>query len=252
MRMVTALKLLVRYYYRIIPTYIFAALIIFIVGQLFPIIGAILVLPVSIGVAYVMVFEVSDIRKRTFFPLFIGFKKTRYRRNVWYLFIRQILQYLPLIIGILLDQLLAEKMSGVKIDLYFMTIGRAFIIFAIPSAIISLLLSMVLYILADPIYEAHKSNPLKISALLLRGNYLRLISIRLIFLPFIAWASSGLILSLISFYTNMFGGDLSYPSITSSWLFSTPVIFLLFTPCYQMTHAVLYGQIRHKLKALMK
>lgn len=251
MRIITALKLLIRNYYRIIPTYLCATFMIFIVGQMFPIIGAILVLPITIGVAYVMVFEVSNIRKRTFFPLFIGFKKGKYGRNVWYLFLRQIIQYLPLVIGIVLDQLFAETMSGIKIDLYFMTIGRAFIISTIPSAIFSLLFSMVPYLLADPLYDSKKGSPLKISAFILRGNYLRLISIRLIFLPFIAWLSSGLILSLISFYNNIFGGSFDYPNITSSWLFSAPVILLLFTPWYQMTHAVLYGQIRGKLRVLM-
>lgn len=247
MRMITALKLLIRYYYRIIPTYLFAAITILFFGQLFPLVGAILVMPVTIGVAYVMVFETSNIKKRTHLPLFIGFRKKEYGRNVWYLFLRQSLQVLPLLIGVLLDQLFAEKMSGVKIDLYFMTIGRAFFLFSIPSAIIALMFSMVPYILADPKYNVKKGNPFKVSALILRGNYMRLVIIRLLFSPFLLWASSGVVFSIISFYTILFGESLDLQPIMTSWFFSAPIIFLLFTPWYQMTHAVLYSQIRYKL-----
>ncbi|MFW5889374.1 MAG: hypothetical protein ACOCUD_03235 [Bacillota bacterium] len=251
MRIITALKLLVKYYYRIIPTYLLAAIIILIAGQILPVIGAVLVLPVSIGVAYVMVFEVASIKKREFFPILIGFKKGKYQRNLGYLFLRQIVQYLPLGIGLILDQLNIGPVSGIKIDLYFMVIGYNFFIFAIPSALLSLLFSMVPYILADPQYIPKRGNPLKISALLLRGNYLRLISIRLVFLPFILWAASGLIISLTSFYSSLFGNNYINPNIVTSWLFSAPILFMFITPWYQMSHAVLYGEIRYKLKDLM-
>ncbi|MFW5838691.1 MAG: hypothetical protein ACOCU1_02005, partial [Bacillota bacterium] len=136
--MITALKLLFRYYYRIIPTYLMAAIVLFIGAQLLPLIGAILLLPLSIGVAYVMVFEASAIRKRHFFPLFYGFKGGNYTRNVWYLLMRQFVQYLPLGIGVLLDYIFSGSIPSLGIDLPFMRIGVSFLIFAIPAAIISL------------------------------------------------------------------------------------------------------------------
>ncbi len=252
MRMIISLKLLIRYYYRIIPTYLFAAIVLFIGAQVLPVIGAILLLPLSVGVAYVMVFEATAIRNRAFFPLFYGFKNGNYGRNVWYLLLRQLVQYLPLGIGVLIDSIFSGSTPSIGVDLPFMRIGVSFLIFAIPAAIISLLVSMVPYILADPAYNVKKANPLKISAILLKGNYIKLLSIRLLFMPFILWASSGLILSLISFYTNLFGDSIVSPIITTSWLFSTPALFLFFTPWYLMTHAVLYSQIRYKLKDLMK
>lgn len=251
MRMIIALKLLIKYYYRIIPTYLLAAIVLFIGAQVLPVLGAILLLPLSVGVAYVMVFEATAIRNRAFFPLFYGFKGGNYGRNVWHLLMKQFVQYLPLGIGVLLDSIFSGSIPSIGVDLPFMRIGVSFLIFAIPAAIISLLVSMVPYILADPLYNVKKANPLKISAILLKGNYLKLLSIRLVFMPFILWASSGLILSLISFYTNLFGDSIINPTITTSWLFSAPVLFMFFTPWYLMTHAVLYSQIRYKLKDLM-
>jgi hypothetical protein len=251
MRIITAFKLLIKYYYRIIPTYLLAAIVLFIGSQILPLIGALLLLPLSIGVAYVMVFETTAIRHRHFFPLLYGFKGGNYGRNVWYLLLRQFVQYLPLGIGVLLDYFFSDSIPRIGINLPFMRLGTSFLIFTIPAGIISLLVSMVPYILADPKYNVKKANPLKISALLLKGNYIKLLSIRLIFMPFILWASSGLILSLISFYTNLFGDSIISPTITTSWLFSAPVLFMVFTPWYMMTHAVLYSQIRDKLKGLM-
>lgn len=251
MRMIIALKLLIRYYYRIIPTYLLAAIVLFIGAQVLPVLGAVLLLPLSVGVAYVMVFEATAIRKRHFFPLYYGFKDGNYGRNVWYLLMRQFVQYLPLGIGLVLDYIFSDSIPTIGIDLPFMRLGISFIIFAVPAAIISLLVSMVPYILADPAYNVKKANPLKISAILLKGNYLKLLAIRLIFMPFILWASSGLVLSLIAFYTSVFGDSIINPTLTTSWLFSAPVLFMVFTPWYLMTHAVLYSQIRHKLKDLM-
>ncbi len=251
MRIIIALRLLVRYYHKIIPTYIMATLLMLVATHVLPLFGALLMLPVTLGVAYVMVYEVSTIREREFFPLFIGFKRHEYGRNVWYLFLRQLVQYVPLIIGFFLTVVFAGYLPIIQVDVHFMVIGLNFFIFAIPSAIIALLVSMVPYILSDPLYNVVKANPLKTSALLLRGNYLRLIVIRLIFMPFILWSSSGLIVTLFSYYSRIFGGSGVSPTITTTWLFSAPILFLFFTPWYQMTHAVLYGQIRHKLRDLI-
>ncbi len=248
MRIIIAFKTLKKHYFTVIPIYVITAFLTALASQLLPLIGTILVLPLSIGVSYTMIHVIRYKRKEPGFPLALGFKATYYPYNVLYLFLRQLLYLAPLIVGLLISGVLTDAFMDIETRREILVMN--FIIFAIPSALISLMLAMVPYLLADPDFDQRKHNPLKISAFIMKGNYLKLLVLRLFFVPWVLWLSSGFFLSLVSMYSRIFTGEIPYTNITITWLISLPLTLLVFTPWYLMLHAILYDSVRHKLKDL--
>ncbi len=245
MRFFKAFKNLIMNYTYIMPTYILAVIAIFVVSHLAPLIGTLLILPVNVGVAYVMINAIKKDRNRFLVPIALGFRPTYYGKNLKFLVLRQVLYLSPLLIGTILSGLFFGLFSELTVDISVVVLNV--IIFAIPSAVISLMLAMVPYLLADRRFDQRKYNPLKVSAIIMKGNYLRLIAVRLFFVPWIALQSSSVFVLVLTYYRGLFGGEIPYDFLRPS-IFITPLVLLLFTPWYQMMHAELYASLRFKVK----
>ncbi len=245
MRLINALKHLLKNYRFIMPTYLFSLFTIFFVSHIAPVIGTILILPISVGVSYVMLQGIVEHKKRSSVPLTIGFRKSYYAKNLFYLFIRQLLFLSPIFIGTLIAGIVFGLFSEPTVHISIVIFNL--LLFAFPAAIVSLMLAMVPFLLADQRFDQRKHNPLKVSASIMRGNYLKLIFIRMFFLPWLALQSSGIILILLTYYRQIFGGSGSSFFILPT-IFIAPLVYLLFTPWYHMMHAELYVTLRHKVK----
>jgi len=245
MRLIYAFKHLIRNYRYIMPTYILSVIGLFVVSHIAPIIGTILILPISIGVARVMINAAEEKENKLKLPIFLGFKPTLYGRNVFFLGLRQVLIYLPLAIGTVISGYVFGLFNDLTFDVSLVILN--IIIFALPSAIVSLMLAMVPYLIADERFNHVKHSPLKVSAKIMRGHYIRLIFIRLFFAPWIAVQSSGLIYLLLTYYNRLFGGQ-APDSFLRPAIFITPIVVLIFMPWYKMMHAELYASVRHKVR----
>ncbi len=245
MRFFRAVKVLFKHYGLIFPVYAFASLSMILVTNVAPLVGTLLVLPVGLGVAYTM-YSVIETRKKPRKRAFtLGFEK-HYVLNIGYLAIRQVAYLAPLLLGVFLSGLLSGYVIEIQAANTFVALN--FLLFALPSAVVSLMLAMVPFLLADPKFDQSKHNPLKVSASIMKGNYLRLLFTRLFFIPWLLWTGSGLALVFVSYFSSLFGGGAVLPNLTLIWLLSTPVLFLVITPWYQMVHADLYVSLRHKVK----
>ncbi|MCF7924013.1 MAG: hypothetical protein K9L64_02755 [Candidatus Izimaplasma sp.] len=245
MRLIYAFKHLIRNYKYIMPTYLFSVLVLLIVSHLAPVIGTILVLPISIGVARVMINAAEEKNNILKLPIFLGFKPKFYTRNLLFLGLREVFIYLPLVIGTALSGYLLGLFDEFTFDVSVVVANL--IIFGLPSAIISLMLAMVPYLIADERFNQRKHNPLKVSAKIMHGNYLKLIFIRLLFAPWIALQSSGLIYLLLTYYNKLFDGNAQLGFLKPAF-FITPIVILLFMPWYKMIHAELYAKLRYKVR----
>lgn len=245
MRLIYAVKHLFKNYWHIMPTYILSVLGLFLVSHIAPIIGTILILPISIGVARVMINAAEEKENTLKLPIFLGFKPTLYTRNMIFLGLRQVFIYLPLVIGTAISSYLLGLFDEFTFDISVVIANL--IIFALPSVVVSLMLAMVPYLIADELFDHRKHNPLKVSAKIMRGHYIRLILVRLFFAPWIAVQSSGLIYLLLTYYNRLFGGN-APEGILRPALFITPIVILFFMPWYKMIHAELYATLRHKVR----
>ncbi len=244
MRLIYAFKNLIKHYPKIMPTYLLSVIVLFIGSHVAPILGTILLLPVSVGVSFVMVKASTDIRKQIRFPIFLGFKAPHYGKNLGYLLLRQILFFSPIVIGTFISGYVFGLFQEFNIDMSAAMFNL--LLFSLPAAAISLMFAMVPYLLADSRFNQLKHNPLKVSAIIMRGYYLKLIFIRLFFVPWMVIQSSGLMVLLFSYYRRIFGGD-ALPSFITPTLFLMPLAYLLFLPWYHMRHAQLYADLRHKV-----
>ncbi len=245
MRLIYALRNLIKHYPRIMPTYLVSVMALFIGSHVAPILGTVLLLPVSVGVAFVMVKASTDMRKKRTLPILMGFKAPQYGKNVWYLLLRQILYISPIVVGTLISGFVFGLFQEINVDMSAAMFNL--ILFSIPAAIISLMLAMVPYLLADSRFNQLKHNPLKVSAVIMKGQYLKLMFIRLFFVPWMAIQSSGLLALGLSYYRRLFGGD-ALPGFLTPTLLLMPLAYLLFLPWYHMRHAQLYADLRHKVK----
>ncbi|MCF7925384.1 MAG: DUF975 family protein [Candidatus Izimaplasma sp.] len=249
MRLIYAFKHLIKNYRYIMPTYILSVLGVLLVSHLAPVIGTILILPISIGVARVMINAAEGEVNRLKLPILLGFKPTYYVKNLTCLVLRQVFTYLPLTIGTLISGYVFGFFDDFTFDVSMVILDL--VIFGIPSAIVSLMLAMVPYLIADDQFDQRKHNPLKVSAHIMRGHYLKLMLIRLFFLPWIAVQSSGLIYLLSTYYTKLFGGNPPLDFLRPAF-FVTPLVILVFVPWYKMIHAELYVNLRHKVDDYLK
>ncbi|MDA3932423.1 MAG: DUF975 family protein [Tenericutes bacterium] len=244
MRLIYAFKHLIKNYKHIMPTYILSVLGLLIVSHLAPVIGTILILPISIGVARVMINAAEEEINMMKLPIFLGFKPKFYIKNLIFLGLRQILIYLPLAIGALVSVYVFDIFNELEFDIS-VAIGNI-VVFALPAAIISLMFAMVPYLIADERFDQRKHNPLKVSIKIMHGNYIRLILVRLLFAPWIALQSSGIIYLLLTYYNKLFGGNPPQGFLRPAF-FITPLVILFIMPWYQMVHAELYAKLRHKV-----
>ncbi len=245
MRLIYAAKHLFKNYWAIMPTYLLSALGLFLVSHLAPIIGTILILPISIGVASVMLSAAKEKKHKIKLPILLGFKPTLYVRNVVFLALRQVYTYLPLLIGTVISSYLLGLFDEFTFDINIVIVNL--LIFALPAAIVSLMLSMVPYLIADESFDHRKHNPLKVSAKIMRGHYMRLILVRLFFAPWIAVQASGLVYLLLAYYNRLFDGN-APEGILRPTIFIAPIVILFFLPWYKMIHAELYVSLRHKVR----
>ncbi|MFP4478704.1 MAG: hypothetical protein ACLFPM_04675 [Candidatus Izemoplasmatales bacterium] len=245
MRLINAFKHLIKSYRSVMPTYVLSVLGLLLVSHLAPVIGTVLLLPISIGVARVMINAAVERSNLVSLPILLGFKPTYYIPNLVFLALRQILIYLPLAIGTFISVYVFDFLDFFSLD-NTAAIGNL-IAFSLPSALISIMFSMVPYLLADERFDQRVYNPLRVSIKIMHGNYIRLILIRLFFAPWIALQSTGLIYLLQTYYNELFGGQPPLDFLRPAF-FITPLVILFIMPLYQMVHAELYGTLRHKVK----
>ena len=248
MRVVKALKSLIMNYFQIMPIFILATFITTFIANIAPVIGMILLLPLLIGVAYSMLKAITKSKQFKQEALLVGFKSDVYFKNVTYLLIKQFAYLIPLIIGFLIIGYFYRYVHALQIN-YGILISNL-IIFSIPATIISLMFTFVPHLLADPKFNQKRHNPLKVSALMMRGNYLRLLLMRLLFVPWFIWFTSGFLVSVMSVYQSLFGGEFAYPNLALSWMISLPINYLVIQPWYLMMHAEFYVSLRGKLNHL--
>jgi hypothetical protein len=244
MRIIRAFKTLIQYYKNIMPVFLIVLILTMILSNILPLFGMILLLPLKISVAFVMLIALTKPNRLTYIPLHIGLRRTYYIKNVFYMTIQQILYLAPAFIGAIIA---AYIYRFIELESQRAIIVMNLIIFSIPSIVISLMLAMVPFLLADPKFDQRKKNPLRYSAFILKGSYIKLVFMRLFFVPWLLWFSSGFIATLLTLYTTTFGGEPIIPTwISLSWVLSLPLKVFLIDPWYQMMHADLYVSLRYK------
>jgi hypothetical protein len=245
MRIIRAFRTLIKYYNKIMPIFLVVLVLTTILSNILPLLGMILLLPLKISVAFAMLVALTRPHKLTYIPLHIGLRRKFYIRNVFYMTIQQVLYLVPALIGALIS---AYIYRFVEIESQISIVITNLIIFSIPTVVISLMLAMVPFLLADPKFDQRKKNPLNYSAFILKGSYIKLIFMRLFFVPWLIWFSSGFLATLLSIYTITFGGESIIPQwVSLSWVLSLPIKILLIDPWYQMMHADLYVSLRYKI-----
>ncbi|MFW6298142.1 MAG: hypothetical protein ACOC14_00550 [Bacillota bacterium] len=246
MRVFNAFKDLVMNYRTIMPTYLMASFLMLIASNAFPVLGTVLFLPFSVGIAFVMLRAIVFKGYKKTRAIGMGFRRASYFRNVVYLLIRQLAYLLPLTIGAVISGWFLGLYGSVNTRYGAAVVNLVF--FSIPSVGVSLMLAMVPYLLADPKFDQTKHNPLRVSARIMRGHYGRLLFTRIFFAPWLALNASSIAVALSTLYTRILGVE----GLDSSWLVPTflvtPLLYLLFLPWYRMVHAELYATVRHKVK----
>lgn len=246
MRVFNAFKDLVMNYRTIMPTYLMANALMLIASNAFPVLGTVLFLPFSVGIAFVMLRAIVFKTYKRTRPLGLGFRRTYYLRNVMYLVIRQIAYLAPLTLGAVISGWFLGLYGDVSTQYGAAAVNLFF--FSIPSVGVSLMLAMVPYLLADPKFDQREHNPLRVSALIMKGHYVKLLFTRIFFAPWLALNASSLAVASSSLYTRIFGGE----GLDSTWVYPTfiitPILYLLFLPWYRMVHAELYATLRDKVK----
>ncbi|MFU8793607.1 MAG: DUF975 family protein [Acholeplasmataceae bacterium] len=245
MRVIYAFKTLIKNYRKIMPIFLVVAITTTLLSNIIPLIGMVLLLPLKISVSFVMIVAIRRPNQLTFMPLYIGFRRKNYLKNVYYMTLKEVLFLLPAVIGAIISGLIYRF---VEIDTKMTIIIINLIIFSIPAAIISLMLAMVPFLLADSTFDQRKHNPLKHSAIILKGSYIKLISMRLFFVPWLLWFASGFLVTAVSFYNLSIQNVSALNPLSISWILTLPIKLLLIDPWYQMTHAQLYVSLRQKAK----
>ncbi len=250
MRLFKAVKHLFTHYKFIMPTFLIGSVLFYGLTHFLPFIGTVLILPIHVGIAYVMLKAASNKNNENRLHVFEGFKKGVYGTNVVFLFLRQIAYLLPLFIGGFLFAFFRGFVSSFSLP-YGVSILNA-VVFIIPSMVLSLMLAMVPYLLADHRFDQTKRNPFKASLYIMKGNYIKLLLIRAFFIPWLILQSSTVIYTLISYYER-FVGETDLPLSYMPFIYLVlPLVFLIFLPWYHMMHAELYVKNRHKLNDVPK
>lgn len=246
MRLILGIKDLVKNYTTIMPTYLMATILLFVVSNAFPVIGTVAFLPMTVGISFVMIRAIVFKGYKKTRAISFGFRKGYYVKNVYYLLVRQLAFIVPIAIG--------GAVSGLFLGLYGnlkTSIGLSIfniVLFSLPSVLLSLMLAMVPFLLADPKFNQKRHNPLKVSARIMKGEYAKLLLVRLFFLPWLALNVSSVAVVFSSFYTRIFGMEPPTDGFLTSSMIIIPLMYLVFLPWYRMMHAEIYAQLRYKVK----
>jgi len=250
MRLFKAVKHLFKHYKFIMPTFLIGTVLFYGLTHFLPFLGTVLILPIHVGIAYVMLKASANKNNQVRLHVLEGFKKGVYGSNVGYLFLRQIAYLFPLFIGGFLFAFFRGFLSSFSLP-YSVSVLNL-VIFIIPSMVLSLMLSMVPYLLADYRFDQTKRSPIKASFYLMKGNYIKLLLIRAFFIPWLILQSTTVIYTLITYYERFIGETglpLSYMPLI---YLALPLVFFIFLPWYHMMHAELYVKNRHKLSNIPK
>jgi len=268
-----ALKQLLRYYFNIIPTYIFVGIIKGFFGNMIPVFGRLLVLPFNLSVTHAMLSSLNPPTKSLSAHFQAINKNSAYLKNIYYLFIKHYLYHIPFLLGVgiyyLLEQLFnysfyrdfIRYLFNYNLNMSFFEYLFAFnynyyiipiiviVFFAIPSIILSLMVAMIPYILADDSVESIPSSVITASATMLKGHYVRLFLTRLLFLPWAVWFVLGSIpTALFAVMLGFAQGPLEYSQFMIIFILAYVIslfIHLLFVkPLYMIVHAVFYQNIK--------
>ena len=246
MRLLLGIKDLIKNYINIMPTYLVATFLMLVVSNAFPVFGIIAFLPMSIGIAFVMIRAIIFKKYKYTKPIGLGFRDGYYVKNVYYLLIKQLAFIIPIIIGGIISGMFLGLYGNVETRIGVSIVNL--ILFSLPSVLVSLMFAMVPYLLADPKFNQKKHNPLRVSMRIMKGKYMQLILVRLFFVPWLALNVSSIAVVLSSVFMKLFEYDLPTEQFLTSSLFIIPLMYLLFLPWYRMMHAELYASLRHKVK----
>ena len=260
MQIFRALKTFLWYYFRIIPIYLLINFIRGISNGFIPWIGPVVLLPFKVTIAHAMLTAHIDPKNKDKNHFSVASENGNYFRNMLYLFAKEYLYLIPLSVGLggflLIDSGLMDTALNYmfnidfnasfigeffQFDLGFYSTFLILLVFGTLSIIISLMVAMVPFLLADEQFDQSKHNPLKQSMRMLKGHYVRLALLRLAFVPWLLWLTLGGILIAVVFSTQQASGWETYTII---YLLSIPFHFIFIQPFYTMVHAVLYSEIR--------
>ncbi len=250
MRLIHGIKDLIRNYHRIMPVYLMATFLLLVVSNGFPVLGTIAFLPMTIGIAFVMIRAITGLKFKKKRIVTLGFRHGYYLKNVYYLLLKQIAFYVPIVAGGILSGLFLGLYGNFETSIGVTIFNLA--LFSIPSVLISLMFAMVPYLLADPKFNQKKHNPLRVSAHIMKGHYFRLVLVRLFFLPWLALNISSIAVVFSSLYTRIFGLQAPAENFLTSSIVVIPLMHLLFLPWYRMMHAELYVSLRYKVTGYMR
>lgn len=242
MRFFMAFKTLIFHYPSIISIYLVVIILQTFIGNVAPLIGTVLLLPLKVSVAAVMLNALLKDKKAFNETLGIGFKQPVYFKNVLTLLLQQYLYLLPFGLGLIFVFLTYYQLNDVP--LYSIIIVFFSGIFSI---ILSLLFAMVPFLLADKDFNQTKHNAILHSAKILKGSYLKLIFIRLFFATWMIWLGGSFIFSIIGFFGLLSEEPSRLTYIIPAFLISLPLTVLLVQPFYHMMHATLYLKLKSKL-----
>jgi len=262
MQIFRALKTFIRYYFHIVPIYLLVNFIRGISNGFVPWIGQVVLLPFKVVIAHAMLTAHIDPKNKDKNHFSVASENGNYFRNMLYLFAKEYLYLIPLSVGLggflLIDSGLMDTALNYmfnidfnasfigeffQFDLGFYSTFLILLVFGTLSIIISLMVAMVPFLLADEQFDQSKHNPLKQSMRMLKGHYVRLVLLRLAFVPWLVWLTLGAFIVVVLIFSGpqAFDGETTFIIL---YLLSIPFHFLFIQPFYTMVHVVLYSEIR--------
>ncbi len=249
--LLNALLTLLRHYFKIVPFLILGYLIYSIAGSMIPYGGAIILSPFYVGFAYITTYVTLSGKMPQFKDLFVGFNYN-FSTNLLYMFLHHLITSIAYGISVIVlffiflyNQDFVETLATfgpgflALFAISVLIVGGLFI----PPFIVSLILSMVPYLLADPKFDAKENSPLTTSIRMLKGHYLRLFLLRILFLLWAVWVIVGSLITVLLIFASQFG-DIEGIPFMIVWFSSLPITIFIITPWYRMVHTLLYVELR--------
>jgi len=242
---IEATRLLVKNYFILIPRFLGFYFFFGLIFTFIPGFGWLLAMPLSVGIAYATSYIALGGETVDRPTLFMGYEGNTTGKNILYLAIKWGLVALAVSalwrpVFLFLAQRLAHFFEGDDI-LFYSSLALSALL---PALVVTTLLAMTPYLLADPKFDQRVKNPLTTSMKMLKGHYGKLILLRIFFIPWFIWILAGGIVMLILFIYMIFSGEVPYPLFIKSWLISVPVTLFIVLPWYHMVHTVLYVELR--------
>lgn len=255
--LVKALRLLIVNYFKVVPYYIVYFIILVVVSGLIPFIGWMLALPLMVGITYKFVDVILNKNSGFRINFFLGYSEGRFGRSIMVLSLRHIIIiFLTTSFSFFIFRVLSEPLSYLIANTTLSWVGGLTIgvfIALLPAMIISMLLSMVPFLLADPQLGTMVKNHFATSVRMLKGHYLKLFGLRFIFQLWYVWLFVGMIFIVLWISVLLWGAP-NWPFeyedfeqfLTIYWvsLLAHPIIVM---PLERMIHAVVYSDLRQSL-----